>query len=46
MRERIIRFFNQLFCSHKNTTLIDVDYQDQRYIFKCNDCGKEIVSDL
>ena len=46
MRERIIRFFNQLFCSHKRTTLIDIDYQDRYCKFKCNDCGKEIFSDL
>lgn len=46
MRERIIRFFKQLFCSHKNTTLIEMDYQDAYYKFKCDDCGKEIYSDM
>ncbi len=46
MRERFLKFINQLFCRHKNTTLIHQDYQDQCYVFKCNDCGKEIISDL
>ena len=46
MREIFLKFINKLFCRHKTVTFIEMDHQEGYCKFKCNDCGKEIYSDL
>ena len=41
-----IRWFEKMFCKHKNKTEIFRCYQDRYVSGVCNDCGKVIYSDL
>lgn len=41
-----IRWFEKMFCKHKNKTEIFRCYQDRYVSEVCNDCGKVIYSDL
>ena len=41
-----IKWFEKMFCKHKNKTEIFRCYQDRHVRELCNDCGKVIYSDL
>jgi hypothetical protein len=41
-----VRWFEKMFCKHKNKTEIFRCYQDRYVSEVCNDCGKVIYSDL
>lgn len=43
---QIPRWFEKMFCKHKNKTEIFRCYQDRYVSEVCNDCGKVIYSDL
>jgi hypothetical protein len=41
-----IRWFEKIFCKHKDKTELHRCYQDRYVSEVCNDCGKVIYSDL
>ena len=41
-----VRWFEKMFCKHKDKTEIYRCYQDRYVSEVCNDCGKVIYSDL
>jgi hypothetical protein len=42
----VVRWFEKMFCKHKNKTEIFRCYQDRYVSEVCNNCGKVIYSDL
>jgi hypothetical protein len=43
---RSIRWFEKMFCKHKDKTELHRCYQERYVSELCNDCGKVIYSDL
>lgn len=42
----ILRWFEKMFCKHKNRIELHRDYQDRYVSELCSDCGKVIYTDI